>query len=54
MVSWLRRRRAGRPQLFYGFVAAAPVSVVVAQLPEMCRALPHVGRGDGVLPVGAC
>ena len=37
---------------FYGFVAA--VAVVVAQLPEACRALPQVCRGDGVLPVGAC
>ena len=52
MVSWLRRRRAGRRQLFYGFVAASPVAVVVAQLPEACRALPQVCRGDGVLPVG--
>ena len=52
MVYWLRRRRAGRTQFFYGFVAASPVAVVVAQLPGACRALPQVCRGDGVLPVG--
>ena len=54
MVSWLWRRRAGRRQLFYGFVAASPVAIGVARLPEACRALPQVCRGDGVLPVGAC
>ena len=54
MVYWLRRMRAGRAQFFYGFVAASPVAVVVAQLPGGCRALPQVCRGEGLLPVGAC
>jgi len=50
MVSWLWRRRAGRRQLFTVSSRRHAVAVVVALLPEACRALPQVCRGDGVLP----
>ena len=46
--------RAGRRQFFTVSSRRHAVAGVVAQLPEACRALPQVCRGDGVLPVGAC